>query len=107
MLNGPPPVAPDAERRRKYFEEGIDEFRRLLEREFLRTHPDGYYRNVPLPSGHDFRIHPKVQVNVTLEAAQSQAHATHGAVSRQIEQAGARGARGAAPGSRGSTSRNR
>ena len=66
----------DRDLRRRYFENGVDEFRRLLESEFQRTHPGGYYRNATPPSGHDFR--PKVNVGVPLEEIASQFTAARG-----------------------------
>jgi hypothetical protein len=76
------------EEKRKYFEDGVDEFRYLLEREFRRSHPSGklnLYPVGPLPK--------KVYVDVTLAPIKSQAYAENRTVPREVEQVGSRGAR--------------
>lgn len=85
-----PPLSPaEQDARREYFRKGIEDFRALLEREFRRTHPSGYYYSVPPPNGHDFRVgslERKVTVDVTLQPVNSQ----NGSVPREVQQTGPR-----------------
>lgn len=36
--------------RSRYYKQGVDEFRAILEHEFWRTHPDGLIHNLPPPN---------------------------------------------------------
>lgn len=92
-MKRPPLTTEEAEARRRYFQQGVDEFRRLLEREYQRTHPSGYLNSVPHPSGHDFRVgstERKVSLDVTLSPIKFQTYSKDGPIPREVQQVRAR-----------------